>query len=125
MYSSIKIVGFTNVAGRLAASASCSMPHLFSFIETLVDKSTKQLAVAMVNSDSSAYESIRFIGPGLSEAAARMLVKRWGDLGESRKLFLMRTCRPRHQAMRCRLRPLLSGANTGADPPGEQPGAVP
>jgi hypothetical protein len=28
-----------------------------------------------------AYQSIRFIGPGLSEAAARMLVARWQDLG--------------------------------------------
>src|ERR1700733_4923639 len=42
----IKIVGYTNVAGRVAASASSLYArNLFSFIETLVDKSTKQLAV--------------------------------------------------------------------------------
>ena len=38
----IKIVGYTNVAGRVAASASSLYArNLFSFIETLVDKSTK------------------------------------------------------------------------------------
>jgi NAD(P) transhydrogenase subunit alpha len=42
----VKIVGFTNVAGRVAASASALYSrNLFSFIETLVDKSTKSLAV--------------------------------------------------------------------------------
>src|SRR5487761_1971434 len=42
----IKIVGFTNVAGRVAASASSLYArNLYSFIETLVDKSTKALAV--------------------------------------------------------------------------------
>src|ERR1017187_6363528 len=42
----IKIVGYTNVAGRVAASASSLYArNLFSFIETLVDKSTKELAV--------------------------------------------------------------------------------
>src|SRR4029079_16860307 len=42
----IKIVGFTNVAGRVAASASSLYArNLFSFIETLVDKTTKALAV--------------------------------------------------------------------------------
>src|SRR5271170_3663204 len=42
----IKIVGYTNVAGRVAASASSLYArNLFAFIETLVDKSTKQLAV--------------------------------------------------------------------------------
>src|SRR6202158_4651997 len=42
----IKIVGYTNVAGRVAASASSLYArNLFSFIETLVDKSTKALAV--------------------------------------------------------------------------------
>jgi NAD(P) transhydrogenase subunit alpha len=42
----IKIVGYTNVAGRVAASASSLYArNLFSFIETLVDKTTKQLAV--------------------------------------------------------------------------------
>jgi NAD(P) transhydrogenase subunit alpha len=42
----VKIVGFTNVAGRVAASASALYSrNLFSFIETLVDKSTKTLAV--------------------------------------------------------------------------------
>ena len=39
-------VGFTNVAGRVAASASSLYArNLFNFIETLVDKSTKALAV--------------------------------------------------------------------------------
>ena len=38
----IKIVGFTNVAGRVAASASSLYArNLFSFIETLVDKASK------------------------------------------------------------------------------------
>src|SRR6202047_5669773 len=42
----IKIVGFTNVAGRVAASASSLYArNLYSFIETLVDKTTKALAV--------------------------------------------------------------------------------
>jgi len=42
----IKIVGFTNVAGRIAQSASSLYArNLFNFIETLVDKSTKALAV--------------------------------------------------------------------------------
>jgi len=42
----IKIVGFTNVAGRVAASASALYArNLFAFIETLVDKSAKALAV--------------------------------------------------------------------------------
>ena len=42
----VKIVGFTNVAGRVAASASSLYArNLFSFIETLVDKSTKALDV--------------------------------------------------------------------------------
>ena len=42
----VKIVGFTNVAGRVAASASgLYARNLLSFIETLIDKSTKALAV--------------------------------------------------------------------------------
>jgi proton-translocating NAD(P)+ transhydrogenase subunit alpha len=42
----IKIVGYTNVAGRVAASASSLYArNLFSFIETMVDKSTRALAV--------------------------------------------------------------------------------
>jgi NAD(P) transhydrogenase subunit alpha len=42
----IKIVGYTNVAGRVAASASSLYArNLFSFIETLVDKKEKKLAV--------------------------------------------------------------------------------
>jgi len=42
----IKIVGYTNVAGRVAASASSLYArNLYSFIETLVDKTTKALAV--------------------------------------------------------------------------------
>jgi NAD(P) transhydrogenase subunit alpha len=42
----VKIVGFTNVAGRVAASASgLYARNLFSFLETLVDKTSKQLAV--------------------------------------------------------------------------------
>ena len=42
----VKIVGYTNVAGRVAASASSLYArNLFSFIETMVDKSTKALAV--------------------------------------------------------------------------------
>src|SRR5581483_11779051 len=42
----VKIVGYTNVAGRVAASASSLYArNLFSFIETLVDKANKTLAV--------------------------------------------------------------------------------
>ncbi|MDB5629504.1 MAG: pntA [Tardiphaga sp.] len=42
----VKIVGYTNVAGRVAASASSLYArNLFAFIETLIDKSTKALAV--------------------------------------------------------------------------------
>ena len=42
----VKIVGYTNVAGRVAQSASSLYArNLFSFIETLVDKTTKALAV--------------------------------------------------------------------------------
>src|SRR6202451_2277798 len=42
----IRIGGFTNVAGRVAASASSLYArNLFNFIETLVDKSTKALDV--------------------------------------------------------------------------------
>ena len=42
----VKIVGYTNVAGRVAASASSLYArNLFSFIETMVDKANKTLAV--------------------------------------------------------------------------------
>src|ERR1700736_4417503 len=42
----VKIVGVPNLAGRVAASASSLYArNLFSFIETLVDKTTKALAV--------------------------------------------------------------------------------
>jgi NAD(P) transhydrogenase subunit alpha len=42
----VKIVGYTNVAGRVAASASSLYArNLFNFIETLVDKANKALAV--------------------------------------------------------------------------------
>ena len=42
----IKIVGYTNVAGRVAQSASSLYArNLFNFIETMVDKANKALAV--------------------------------------------------------------------------------
>src|ERR1700684_21108 len=42
----IKIVGYTNVAGRVAASASSLYArNLFNFIETMIDKANKALAV--------------------------------------------------------------------------------
>ncbi len=42
----IKIVGYTNVAGRVAASASSLYArNLFNFIETMIDKGSKALAV--------------------------------------------------------------------------------
>ena len=42
----VKIVGYTNVAGRVAQSASSLYArNLFNFIETMVDKTTKALAV--------------------------------------------------------------------------------
>ncbi len=38
----VKIVGYTNVAGRVAASASSLYSrNLFSFVETLIDKAAK------------------------------------------------------------------------------------
>src|SRR3954466_6032834 len=45
-HNGVKIVGHLNVPGRLAASASALYAkNLYAFVETLVDKSTKQLAV--------------------------------------------------------------------------------
>jgi NAD(P) transhydrogenase subunit alpha len=42
----VKIVGFPNLAGRVPASASSLYArNLFSFIETMIDKATKSLAV--------------------------------------------------------------------------------
>jgi NAD(P) transhydrogenase subunit alpha len=42
----VKIVGFTNVAGRLAASASALYSkNLLTFLEILIDKKDKKLAV--------------------------------------------------------------------------------
>jgi NAD(P) transhydrogenase subunit alpha len=42
----VKIVGHTNVAGRLAASASSMYAkNLYNFLEILIDKKTKALAV--------------------------------------------------------------------------------
>lgn len=42
----VKIVGHTNVAGRVAASASSLYArNLFSFVETLIDKAAKNVAV--------------------------------------------------------------------------------
>ncbi|MBA4037837.1 MAG: NAD(P)(+) transhydrogenase (Re/Si-specific) subunit alpha, partial [Bradyrhizobium sp.] len=42
----VKIVGYTNVAGRVAQSASSLYArNLFNFIETMFDKSNKALAV--------------------------------------------------------------------------------
>src|SRR5439155_7276452 len=43
----VKIVGFLNVAGRLAASASALYAkNLLTFLETMIDKKTKALAVS-------------------------------------------------------------------------------
>ena len=45
-HNGVKIVGHLNVPGRLAASASALYArNLYAFLETLVDKGTKQLAV--------------------------------------------------------------------------------
>jgi NAD(P) transhydrogenase subunit alpha len=45
-FNGIKIVGFTNVAGRLAASASALYAkNLLTFLEILIDKKEKKLAV--------------------------------------------------------------------------------
>ena len=42
----VKIVGYTNVAGRLAASASALYAkNLYAFLEILIDKKAKALAV--------------------------------------------------------------------------------
>ena len=46
MVRNAKVYSFTNVAGRVAASASSlSARNLFSFIETLIDTASKSLAV--------------------------------------------------------------------------------
>jgi NAD(P) transhydrogenase subunit alpha len=45
-HNGVKIVGYLNVPGRLAASASALYArNLYAFVETLIDKETKQLAV--------------------------------------------------------------------------------
>jgi NAD(P) transhydrogenase subunit alpha len=42
----VKIVGFTNVAGRIPASASALYArNLYAFVETMIDKAKKALAV--------------------------------------------------------------------------------
>jgi len=42
----VKVVGYANVAGRIPASASALYArNLYAFVETLIDKNTKQLAV--------------------------------------------------------------------------------
>ena len=42
----VKIVGYTNLAGKVAASASSLYArNLYAFIETMIDKATKSLAV--------------------------------------------------------------------------------
>jgi H+-translocating NAD(P) transhydrogenase subunit alpha len=42
----VKIVGYLNVPGRIAASASALYArNLYAFVETLIDKTTKQIAV--------------------------------------------------------------------------------
>jgi NAD(P) transhydrogenase subunit alpha len=42
----VKIVGNLNVPGRIAASASALYArNLYTFVETLIDKATKQIAV--------------------------------------------------------------------------------
>ena len=42
----VKIVGYLNVPGRIAASASALYArNLYAFVETLIDKATKQIAV--------------------------------------------------------------------------------
>ena len=42
----VKIIGYTNVAGRLAASASALYArNLYAFLEILIDKKAKALAV--------------------------------------------------------------------------------
>jgi H+-translocating NAD(P) transhydrogenase subunit alpha len=42
----VKVVGYKNVPGRLAATASnLYAKNLFAFLENLLDKKTKQLAV--------------------------------------------------------------------------------
>jgi NAD(P) transhydrogenase subunit alpha len=45
-HNGVKIVGYLNVPGRLAATASSLYArNLYAFVETLVDKETKALAV--------------------------------------------------------------------------------
>ncbi|HVY18862.1 MAG TPA: NAD(P)(+) transhydrogenase (Re/Si-specific) subunit alpha, partial [Bauldia sp.] len=42
----VKIIGYLNVPGRVAASASALYArNLYTFVETLIDKATKQIAV--------------------------------------------------------------------------------
>src|SRR5690349_24496591 len=45
-HNGVKIVGYANTPGRLAASASALYArNLYAFVETLVDKASKSLAV--------------------------------------------------------------------------------
>ncbi|MGS1095606.1 Re/Si-specific NAD(P)(+) transhydrogenase subunit alpha [Aquamicrobium terrae] len=79
----VKIVGHLNVAGRVAASASLLYArNLFAFLETMIDKETKQLAInredelvkATMLTDGGKVVHPNFAGPNLTgkavEAAA-------------------------------------------------------
>ena len=49
----MKIVGYLNVPGRLAATASSLYArNLFAFVETLIDKDTKALAIDWTTNSS-------------------------------------------------------------------------
>jgi NAD(P) transhydrogenase subunit alpha len=44
--SGVKIIGYLNVPGRIAASASALYArNLYAFVETLIDKANRQVAV--------------------------------------------------------------------------------
>ncbi len=70
----VKVIGYANVAGRVAASASALYAkNLFAFLETMVSKETKEFAV---NSDDELVKATmlthggQVVHPNFAEAAA-------------------------------------------------------
>jgi len=73
----VTVIGYANVAGRIAASASALYArNLFAFIETMVDKGTKEFAV---NAEDELVKATmltnggRVVHPNFAEAAAALV----------------------------------------------------
>jgi len=73
-FKDVKIVGFTNVPGRIAASASQLFSrNLFNFLQTLFDKETKELSVNWEDELVEATVLTRngeIVHPGLKKASS-------------------------------------------------------